>query len=62
MNLPGNTRVGEPDCRTTVQLPQRTVMAYGRSEPLKPGVLFKAVVLAYNIALSVKTLGRRAGE
>jgi len=43
--LLGNTQAGEPYYRITVQLSQQAVMAYGRSEPLKPGMLLEADIL-----------------
>jgi membrane fusion protein len=43
--LLGDVQAGEPYYRITVALSQQTVMAYGRAEPLKPGMVLEADVL-----------------
>lgn len=43
--LIGNTKAGEPFYRVTVALAGQAVTAYGKAEPLKPGMLLDADVL-----------------
>ncbi len=43
--LIGNAQQGEPFYRVTVALKQQAVTAYGRPEPLKPGMLLDADIL-----------------
>jgi membrane fusion protein len=40
-----SSRAGEPFYRVTVSLPHQSVTAYGKAEPLKPGMLLDADVL-----------------
>ena len=43
--LVGNAQQGEPFYRITVALARQDVTAYGKAEPLKPGMLLEADVL-----------------
>lgn len=43
--LVGNAQAGEPFYRVTVTLVQQVVIAYGKPEPLKPGMLLNADIL-----------------
>jgi membrane fusion protein len=43
--LIGNAQQGEPFYRVTVVLAEQTVVAYGKKEPLKPGMLLDADIL-----------------
>src|SRR5690606_444964 len=43
--LIGNAQQGEPFYRVTVRLPRQSITAYGRGEPLKPGMLLDADIL-----------------
>ena len=43
--LNGNTQQGEPFYRVTVALARQAITAYGKPEPLKPGMLLEADIL-----------------
>ncbi|MCY1558531.1 hypothetical protein D9M68_954740 [compost metagenome] len=43
--LTGSARQGEPFYRVTVALAAQAVTAYGKPEPLKPGMLLEADIL-----------------
>jgi membrane fusion protein len=43
--LIGNAQAGEPYYRVVVALDLQSVMAYGKAEPLKPGMLLEADIL-----------------
>ena len=43
--LTGNAQPGEPYYRVTVRLAQQVIVAYGKQEHLKPGMLLEADVL-----------------
>ena len=43
--LIGNAQQGEPYYRITVALAQQAITAYGKPEPLKPGMLLDADVM-----------------
>lgn len=44
-SLIGNARAGEPYYRVVVELSQQTITAYGKREPLRPGMLLEADIL-----------------
>lgn len=43
--LPGQAQAGEPHYRVLAELPRQHVIAYGREEPLLPGMLLEADIL-----------------
>lgn len=43
--LIGNAQAGEPYYRVMVDLPRQSVTAYGKAEPLRPGMLLEADIL-----------------
>lgn len=43
--LIGNVQAGEPYYRVLVKLSEQSIMAYGKSEPLRPGMLVEADIL-----------------
>lgn len=43
--LLGNTQAGEPYYRVLVKLSEQSIMAYGKPEPLRPGMLLEADIL-----------------
>lgn len=44
-SMPGSGAVGEPVYRVRVALENQTIMAYGKPEPLRPGMLVEADIL-----------------
>ncbi|MCR6684864.1 HlyD family efflux transporter periplasmic adaptor subunit [Pseudoxanthomonas sp.] len=66
--LIGNAQQGEPFYRVTVALAEQAVTAYGRPEPLKPGMLLDADILGERRRLvewifePIYSVGRKLGD
>lgn len=43
--LVGNAQAGEPYYRVVVELSAQSITAYGKAEPLRPGMLLEADIL-----------------